>query len=174
MNGPFFKIVARSLFYPTLVWTMLVGRILKLREWWSYVDDNVILGALPLGRDPVRLQHEGVGAVLNLCDEFRNHESFYREHNIDYLRLPVVDFTSPDINTVRKGVAFIDDCIRKNKKVYVYCKAGRGRSATVVLCWLMKARNMSSAEALQVLLEKRPHINNKIHRRDVVREFKSI
>lgn len=170
----FLRVIAHTLFYPSLGWTILLGRILKLRSWWSYIDDNVILGALPLARDLEHLKKAGVGAVLNLCEECGEREPFYRRNNIDYLKLPVIDFTSPDIKTVRKGVEFIEECLSQSKRVYVHCKAGRGRSATVVLCWLMHSRNMCSAEAMQLLLKKRPHINKNLRRRYVVKQFENI
>lgn len=44
----------------------------------------------------------------------------------------------------QEAVAFIEDYERKGQKVYVHCRAGHGRSATVVLAWLMhKNQNVS-------------------------------
>jgi atypical dual specificity phosphatase len=61
--------------------------------------------------------------------------------------------------------------IAKGGKVYVHCKAGRGRSATVVLCWLVDAKNMTPDEAQSLLFEKRPHVNKHLADRQVVQEF---
>ena len=63
------RLVARLLFVPTLLWNMLLGRLLGLRRWWDAVDDHVILGAFPFARDARRLQALGVGAVVNTCEE---------------------------------------------------------------------------------------------------------
>ena len=38
--------LARSLFFPTLGWNMLLGRALRVRHWWDWVDDQVLLGAI--------------------------------------------------------------------------------------------------------------------------------
>ena len=44
-------------------------------------------------------------------------------------------FEVPDNDKLRKGVSFINDV--EDGKVYVHCKAGRTRSATLVACYLM-------------------------------------
>ena len=59
----------------------------------------------------------------------------------------------------------MNEQIAAGGKVYVHCKAGRARSATVAMCWLMKAKNMSAEEAQQFgivdqVVEKRPGVDN--------------
>lgn len=164
-------IIARLLYYPSLGWNIFLGRALKIRKWWSVVDDNVILGAVPFSGDVILLKRMGVEAVLNLCEECYQPVSLYRQLDIDYMRLPVIDFISPDFETVLKGVSFIEDNVAHNKKVYVHCKAGRGRSATVVLCWLIKTMKLPPENAMDYLISKRPFVNNMIYRRKVVKEF---
>jgi len=57
-----------------------------------------------------------------------------------------------------KGVGFIEMMNTNNKSVYVHCKAGRGRSTTLVACYLMKAKRLTPEEAYHYLKSKRPHI----------------
>jgi atypical dual specificity phosphatase len=61
--------------------------------------------------------------------------------------------------------------VSSGKKVYVHCKAGRARSATVVLCWLVHSRRMTPEEAQRLLLKVRPHVNARIYQRGVVLEY---
>ncbi|MFN5274384.1 MAG: hypothetical protein ACK5E3_14335, partial [Planctomycetota bacterium] len=49
--------------------------------------------------------------------------------------------------------------------------AGRARSATIVICWLVKHRGMSPQEAQAHLLACRPQVNPHLLKRPVVREF---
>ena len=42
--------------------------------------------------------------------------------------------------------------------VYVHCKAGRTRSATLVGCYLMETQGFGVEEAVQRMKEIRPHI----------------
>ncbi|KAK7264516.1 hypothetical protein RJT34_32125 [Clitoria ternatea] len=51
---------------------------------------------------------------------------------------------------------FIDEAKRQGGSVLVHCFAGRSRSVTIVVAYLMKTRGMSFSEALQHVKSKRP------------------
>lgn len=72
--------------------------------------------------------------------------------NVDFLQLATTDiFESPCQNKLQSGVEFMNRYLPANEKmpgmpnendgspgtVYVHCKAGRTRSATLVGCYLM-------------------------------------
>lgn len=61
---------------------------------------------------------------------------------IRFLQLQTRDiFESPDQKKLVKGVQFISDVIQEtNGSVYVHCKAGRTRSATLVGCYLLTVK----------------------------------
>ena len=69
------------------------------------------------------------------------------------------------------AVDFVQKHAEAGDLVYIHCKAGRARSATVALCWLVKYRNLSVEEAQQTLLQSRPHINPRLTQRPVVAAF---
>ncbi len=162
---------ARLLFYPTLAWNMLLGRWLKKRNWWDPIAPQVILGALPLASDVPKLAAAGVGAVVNTCEEYRGPQQAYKQWDIKQFYIPTVDFTHPSFEDVCKAVEFIDSQIQAKKSVYIHCKAGRGRSATVAICWLIKSRQITAEQAQIVLSEARPHVNQHLVERPVVRQF---
>ena len=164
-------LIARSLFVPTFAWNYLLGRILHRRNWWDQVDPLVILGALPLRRDVPKLAELQVRGVINMCQEYPGPKTAYEKYNIEQLWLPTVDFNPPSIEAVRKGVEFLAQKTNNNQRVYVHCKAGRARSATIVICWLVKHRGMSPQEAQAHLLACRPQVNPHLLKRAVVREF---
>lgn len=75
---------------------------------------------------------------------------------MDFLQLATTDiFESPCQTKLRTGVEFINQYLSPNDKipglpdknsvnsgtVYVHCKAGRTRSATLVGCYLMMVRS---------------------------------
>lgn len=165
------RLAMRLLFIPTLLWNILLGRLLRQRHWWDVVDDNIILGALPFSRDVTRLQALGVGAVVNTCEEYSGPQAAYQQSEIEQLRIPTVDFTPPSLEHIERAVQFIDQQIARGKKVYVHCKAGRGRSATVVLCWLVANRHMTPEAAQAHLISCRPHVVGGLAQRQVVKEF---
>lgn len=162
---------ARTMFWPTFLWNALLGRVLKIRNWWDRVDDVVVLGAMPLRSDVPGLAAAGVRGVVNTCQEYAGPQKEYTTAGIEQLRIPTTDFTPPSLNDVEKAVAFMNRFTSQGKSVYVHCKAGRARSATVVICWLIANRGLTPEAAQQLLLEKRPHVHRRLFERQVVKDF---
>ncbi|MEM0926758.1 MAG: dual specificity protein phosphatase family protein, partial [Planctomycetota bacterium] len=95
------------------------------------------------------------------------------QHGIEQLHIPTTDFTHPSLEDVEAAVEFIQKYTLQNDCVYIHCKAGRARSATVAMCWLMKYRGMSPADAQSHLLKCRPHVNPRVCERPVVLAFQA-
>ena len=117
-------------------------------EWWSHVDKNIILGAIPLHNSGhlELLKKENVGAVLSMVEDFEMNGVFYfkpitkedwEKNNIHHLQVCVEDSGGINVNDIKKCVEYISDNIKDDRKIYIHCKAGRGRSASVVLCYLL-------------------------------------
>lgn len=164
-------IVSRSLFLPTFAWNYCLARVLHRRHWWDQVAPELYLGALPLRRDVPKLAELGVRGVVNMCQEYRGPLAEYQHYKIEQLWLPTVDFNPPRLEDVRRGVEFIDSVTGEGRKVYVHCKAGRARSATVVLCWLVHSKQMTPEQAQARLLQVRPHVNPRLLQRSVVIQY---
>ncbi|MEM7456550.1 MAG: dual specificity protein phosphatase family protein [Planctomycetota bacterium] len=165
------RLTAGFVFYPTLFWNMLLGRWLKVRNWWDRVDDNLIVGAFPFARDVDAMAADGVKAVVNTCEEYGGPQEEYRRHGIEQFHMPTIDFTHPSLEDVIGAVEFIDRHADQGNTTYVHCKAGRARSATVAMCWLIKSRQITAAEAQKILNQARPHVNQQLPSRPVVQEF---
>lgn len=170
-NPAFDRFYARLVFYPTLAWNILLGRVLKIRRWWDKIDPHVFVGAYPFARDVPAMHQAGIRAVVNTCEEYAGPQQQYQQYGIEQLRIPTTDFTHPSLDDVQQAVEFVQEHVAKDEAVYIHCKAGRARSATVALCWLMKYRGMTADQAQAQLLEARPHTNPRIAERPVVKEF---
>ncbi|GAA5507079.1 dual specificity protein phosphatase family protein [Novipirellula caenicola] len=165
------RLYARSVFYPTLAWNFTLGRILRVRRWWDYIDPSVIVGAYPFARDVPGLSAEGVRAVVNTCEEYPGPLRAYESFGIEQFHMPTTDFTHPLLKDVCNAVEFVQQHVENEGKVYIHCKAGRARSATVAICWLIKHRGLSISDAQAALLAARPHINPRLGQRPVVQQF---
>lgn len=165
------RLYATVVFYPTLCWNYLLGRWLKVRNWWDPIDPRVLVGAYPFVSDVQRLHQAGVRAVVNTCEEYRGPLIEYKRMGIEQFSIPTTDFTHPRLGDVQAAVEFIQQHVQRGDVVYIHCKAGRARSATVALCWLVKYREMTVEQAQLHLLHARPHINPHLHQRPVVRLF---
>ncbi len=162
---------ARAIYYPTLGYNYLLGRVLKFRNWWDEVNEHLVLGAVPLHKDPDAFAAMGVTGVVNMCEEYAGPTAAYDRLGIEQLWLPTVDFNHPSKQDVERGADFIQQHATAGGKTYVHCKAGRARSATVALWWLVKYRGMTAGQAQAALLAARPHTNPQILNRPVIIEL---
>ena len=153
---------------------MLLGRWFKVRNWWDEVDDDIVLGAFPFARDVKKMSSIGIKAVVNTCEEYCGPVDEYAKFDIDQFRMPTVDFTHPSLEDVKDAVDFIESHAAKGNRIYIHCKAGRARSATVAICWLLKSRGISKETGQKILNKARPHINQHLCSRPVVIEFERL
>jgi len=163
-------LAAYALFYPTLLWNRLHWRVGRWRQW-DRIDDCVVLSGLPTAADVPAMLEEGVRGVINTCRETEGPVDAYREAGIEQLWLPTIDFTPPTVEDIERAVKFIQKHADKNESVLVHCKAGRGRSATMAICWLIARTGLSPSAALAQIQSHRPHVLQQLDRRHVVQEF---
>ncbi|XWS69960.1 hypothetical protein CRYUN_Cryun03dG0008300 [Craigia yunnanensis] len=152
---------ARILFYPTLLYNVFRNKIQSEFRWWDEVDQFLLLGAVPFPKDVRRLKQLGVGGVITLNEPFETlvSTSFYHAHGIDHIVIPTRDYLfAPSISDISRAVDFIHMNASCGRTTYVHCKAGRGRSTTIVLCYLVEHKHMTPAGALQYVRSRRPRV----------------
>lgn len=152
---------ARMLFYPTLVYNVVRNQFESHFHWWDQVDEHVLLGAVPFPSDVLRLQKLGVCGVVTLNESYERlvPKSLYEAHGIENLVLPTRDYLyAPSFDNLCKAADFIHRNASCGKLTYVHCKAGRGRSTTVVLCYLVQYKQMTPAGAFEHVRSCRPRV----------------
>jgi len=152
---------ARALFYPTLLYNVVRNKLESEFRWWDEVDQFVLLGAVPFPKDVQRLKELGVRGVVTLNEPYETlvPTSLYQEHGIKHLVIPTRDYLfAPSYDDIRRAVEFIHENAICGKMTYVHCKAGRGRSTTIVLCYLVEYKQMTPADAYEYVRSKRPRV----------------
>ncbi|KAF8102671.1 hypothetical protein N665_0197s0033 [Sinapis alba] len=137
----------RILFYPTLMYNLLRFKLQSQFRWWDQIDEFLLMGAVPFRKDVPRLKQLGVGGVITLNEPFETlvPSSLYNAYEMEHLVIPTRDYLfAPLIADITRAVDFIHKNALLGKTTYVHCKAGRGRSTTVVLCYLLQLLNMSA------------------------------
>lgn len=152
---------ARILFYPTLLYNVLRNKIESEFRWWDEVDQFLLLGAVPFPKDVPRLKQLGVGGVITLNEPYETlvPSSLYHAHEIDHLVIPTRDYLfAPSFVDINRAVDFIHQNASCGRTTYVHCKAGRGRSTTIVLCYLVRYKHMTPVDALEYVRSRRPRV----------------
>lgn len=152
---------ARILFYPTLLYNVLRNKIESEFRWWDEVDQFLLLGAVPFPKDVPRLKQLGVGGVITLNEPYETlvPSSLYHAYEIDHLVIPTRDYLfAPSFVDINRAVDFIHHNSSCGRTTYVHCKAGRGRSTTIVLCYLVRYKHMTPCDALEYVRSRRPRV----------------
>lgn len=63
----------------------------------------------------------------------------WKSLGVEFKQLATPDFVgAPSLDQIRDGMSHIERCRNEGQTVYIHCKAGRTRSATLVACYLVK------------------------------------
>eukprot|EP01039_Chlorochromonas_danica_P007211 gene7211-7977_t len=156
---------------PLLGWVYIMdglgGR--ALCPFYSQVTTNLAIGSMPLARDVPFLVSNGVSFVVNLCREYGGPQEDYDFCKVQQLRLPTPDICEPSFDDLARGVILAKQAIKGGGKVFVHCKAGRGRSAALTFC-LLVAEGLAPEEAKVLLKKQRAVVENEVfHFRSVNR-----
>eukprot|EP01038_Epipyxis_sp_PR26KG_P011500 gene11500-15405_t len=139
--------------------------------YYSLVDDNLILGGIPLSNSSHKtlfFDELGINAVLSINETYEYNcttivgkpiqISDWKRNNISYLQLSSPDFAPPSFDVLDIGAEFLNKHLSRGDKVYIHCKSGVGRSASVVIAYFIKYKLCDVHSAFVLLKMKRPCI----------------
>jgi len=169
--------LARLLFYPTLAYNVVMEKV-SSRRWFDRVDRTVILGALPFRSMTKQLvEKENVRGVITMNEKYEtkyfcNSAEEWRAVGVEQLRLSTIDLTGvPSLENLHRGVEFALQHREQGTSVYVHCKAGRSRSATLAAAYLIRLHSWTPEEACQKLASVRPHILVRSAQLEMLRKY---
>ncbi|OGW68086.1 MAG: hypothetical protein A3H49_11795 [Nitrospirae bacterium RIFCSPLOWO2_02_FULL_62_14] len=112
-----------------------------------HVTDSLLVGNVEDAKNPPSF----VEGVLFLAKE----HDIPPPDGILFAKIPLVEFGQADPQQVYEAVAWLERHAPK-KKVMVCCRAGMGRSVSMVIAYLCCAQGMDYSEAVQLLRSRRP------------------
>lgn len=92
-----------------------------------------------------------IGALLMVAAEL----SIAPPAGVAYDSIPLKEYGEAGVSSLDQAVAWIEAHLPGNR-VLVCCRAGMGRSVSVVLAYLCCAEHMAYPDALSLLLKRRP------------------
>ena len=133
----------------------------------NIITEHVALGRCPVSKEVDIFKDDpyNIKMIINMCNEAQGPVEKYKEYGIKYYNFPAC--FEPKEEDVDKAMELIDKFIEdKNSddrsRVLVHCAVGRHRSATIVLCHLIKFTKMSVDKAFQLLKSKRKWASDSI------------
>lgn len=182
---PFFK---QIVFEISLIFTRITA---GKDNWMHQILKNLFLGAIPLNDyDHVQeFKAKNIGKIVSLIEAFeQNSKTFggtpvsykqWEDAHIEQILVETSDFSTPSKVCLKRAVAEIRAGILAGKNVYVHCKAGRGRSATAIICYLLEYEMVSTSigmdeveSAIRYVKNIRSQISlNENHKRAVIDYF---
>jgi len=127
-------------------------------SYWV-VPGSLLAGEHPVGGDLPELRarvrllvRAGIDAFVDLTQvgELPEYKSLLPGH-VHYLRSPIIDTQVPrDLAEMRAIQTHLKAMLAEKRKLYVHCRAGIGRTGTVIGCYLAE-QGLEGAEALKQL-----------------------
>ena len=67
-----------------------------------------------------------------------------------------MEFEPPTQEQVEECIEFMEKAVMNKKAVAVHCRHGRGRTGTILACYLVKTRGMTAKDAITYVRRERP------------------
>jgi dual specificity MAP kinase phosphatase len=115
----------------------------------SKISENLYLGSMFDFRGAKVLKDSGITAVVDMR---KSKPLFTKEFRT--LHLPTKNWRAPSIKDLEQGIRFIGSEIEKGGKVYIHCRAGKGRGPTMTAAYLI-SKGMKLHEALGLVKKMR-------------------
>ena len=142
----------------SVVLTLSYGHLIR---WYTKIDKNCFLGAMPLQCNYKKLiKKEKIKAVLSLSVDYELDFTISKEkwhnQNVNYKHLPVSDYKgAASLEEIIECVDYIKYYTDRNENVFIYCKAGTFRSALIAACYLIKTYNLKPNQAYDYIKKRR-------------------
>jgi len=122
-----------------------------------------------LGGDLDQLIAEGIGALVTLT-EHPLDGVIVREKGLRYLHLPIMDMTAPSMAQIDEAMEFVDAALSEAIPVALHCRAGLGRTGSLLACHLVR-RGESPDEAIAKVRRQRPGSVETLSQETAVSEY---
>lgn len=117
---------------------------------------GMFLGSCSDASDLKALRKKGIKAILNVSFEIPN----FFPNDFEYMNVPVDDFASTKLSVYFRSTSeFLDKCHQSKKTVLVHCAAGRSRSVSVLLAYMLRFQSVTLVDAFGTLRRKRDSVS---------------
>ena len=125
-------------------------------DGFSWVDKPLLAGlAYPGSLEEFHwLRQEGVQVLISLSEDPPRRD-WINEAGLFLIHVPVEDFTAPTPEQIDQCLSAIERAHEKKWGVGVHCRAGLGRTGTILACYFV-SKNLSAKNAIARVRRLRP------------------
>ncbi|ERN12348.1 dual specificity protein phosphatase 1 [Amborella trichopoda] len=119
------------------------------------IEPGLYLGSIGVAFNKDALKQRNITHILTVA------KSLDPAYPNEFICKKIEVLDNPDTNIEQyfdECISFIEDARKAGGGVLVHCFAGRSRSVTIIVAYLMKVRSMSLSDALDLVRSKRPQI----------------
>lgn len=136
---------------------------------FSQITENIFLGTNLCCKNKKHLdilQEIGIDVDIDLEEERQDSPP-----KIDiYLWLPTKDKSAPNISQIMVAVNVITLAVKLDKKIYIHCRYGHGRSPTLIAAYFIST-GYTVSEAVTKIKEARPEIHLEMCQLKALQEY---
>ena len=147
------------LFFPAILITTISCQAMSEQPLnFGWLIDNKICGmARPKKTEHLKwLEENNVGMVVTLTGEGNLPDALFGGTTLERLYIPIEDFHIPTFEQADLFISKVTEFLKTGKNVVVHCAGGKGRTGTMLACWLVIKENMAPDEAIKFVRTKRP------------------
>ncbi len=111
------------------------------------ITEKLLVGTIDDAREPPPT----VGTLLLVAEEFTVEPASW----IEYHRIPITEFAEADPVTLARAVEWLEKRVPEGR-VLVCCRAGMGRSVSVVMAYLCCVEGLAYEDVLKLVMIRRP------------------
>jgi atypical dual specificity phosphatase len=143
------------------------------RFGFAPVGERLLVGAYPTdAADVARIARAEVDALFNLCEDCEYDDGeradvgrALERHAIEERRLPLVDYGGLRVHDLDRAVGEVEAWLDAGRTVYLHCRAGWQRSATVAAGVIARREGLGVDAALRAVRERKPTAEPLPHQR---------